>query len=490
MTTTVAPNRIHIKVGDKCEVLDLYPGCTHEDVRAILCSAADMVDADKDSLIKLTKPDGTIVPVSPFLPGNTDKEPYTLQVQYRSRGSPNGAGGGGGGAASPTKIGYLEAKLNDISKALEPLREMQSFREQIVSFQKRLESAEKQISMANLPETKVIPKAIKRISKIDPIFAHQPKYVFTDETVAYLKQPSFNNWQWEENEMTALMEHMFTELGLVDKFKMELPTLKRFLCVVKDNYNHNPFHNFRHCFCVTQMFYGMLHEADLVSKLEPIDLLVGLISCIIHDIDHPGFNNAYQVNAKTELAIIYNDQSPLENHHCAVGFTILRNNDCNIFKNLSDKDYEHVRKGIIRCVLSTDLTKHGEIMTKFKAVSENFNFADVEHKAQLLVMMVKCADISNEARPADVAEPWLDCLLEEYFAQSDREKAEGLPVAPFMDRDKVTKPGAQVGFIQFVMIPLFENLARVLPQLEGNVLPQIRKSLAYYQDLQQKMTGK
>jgi high affinity cGMP-specific 3',5'-cyclic phosphodiesterase 9 len=104
---------------------------------------------------------------------------------------------------------------------------------------------------------------------------------------------------------------------------------------------------------------------------------------IIHDIDHPGFNNAYQINAKTELALIYNDQSPLENHHCAVGFTVLRNPDCNIFKNLTEKEYETVRKGMIRCVLSTDLTKHGEIMGKFKAVAENFNYADPEHRAQV-----------------------------------------------------------------------------------------------------------
>ena len=45
--------------------------------------------------------------------------------------------------------------------------------------------------------------------------------------------------------------------------------------------------------------------------------------------------------------------------------------------------------------------------------------------------------------------------------QSDREKAEGLPVAPFMDRDKVSKPTAQIGFIKFVLIPLFELLNKV-----------------------------
>ena len=38
---------------------------------------------------------------------------------------------------------------------------------------------------------------------------------------------------------------------------------------------------------------------------------------------------------------------------------------------------------------------------------------------------------------------------------------EGLPVAPFMDRDKVTKPTAQIGFIKFVLIPMFETVARV-----------------------------
>ena len=61
----------------------------------------------------------------------------------------------------------------------------------------------------------------------------------------------------------------------------------------------------------------------------------------------------------------------------------------------------------------------------------------------------------------EVSEPWVDCLLEEYFMQSDREKSEGLPVAPFMDREKVTKPTAQIGFIKFVLLPMYQQLAQV-----------------------------
>ena len=34
-----------------------------------------------------------------------------------------------------------------------------------------------------------------------------------------------------------------------------------------------------------------------------------------------------------------------------------------------------------------------------------------------------------------------------------------------MDREKVTKPTAQIGFIKFVLIPMFETFAKVM----GNV---------------------
>lgn len=36
---------------------------------------------------------------------------------------------------------------------------------------------------------------------------------------------------------------------------------------------------------------------------------------------------------------------------------------------------------------------------------------------QLKMVLIKCCDISNEVRPMEVAEPWVDCLLEEYFMQ-------------------------------------------------------------------------
>jgi len=56
--------------------------------------------------------------------------------------------------------------------------------------------------------------------------------------------------------------------------------------------------------------------------------------------------------------------------------------------------------------------------------------------------------------------------VQEFFQQSDTEKLEGLPVTPFMDRDKITKPSSQCSFIGLVLLPLFEALAALFTELE------------------------
>lgn len=77
----------------------------------------------------------------------------------------------------------------------------------------------------------------------------------------------------------------------------------------------------------------------------------------------------------------------------------------------------------------------------------------------------------------DVAEPWLDRLLQEFFKQSDAEKLEGLPVTPFMDREKITKPSSQCSFIGFVLLPLFEALGDLFPELQVRYRGSCKKTV-------------
>lgn len=44
----------------------------------------------------------------------------------------------------------------------------------------------------------------------------------SEETLDHLRQPTFDNWQWEDAEMMFLVQQMFMDLGLVDTFHIEV----------------------------------------------------------------------------------------------------------------------------------------------------------------------------------------------------------------------------------------------------------------------------
>lgn len=51
---------------------------------------------------------------------------------------------------------------------------------------------------------------------------------------------------------------------------------------------------------------------------------------------------------------MYNDSSVLENHHLAVGFKLLQEDNCDIFQNLSKKQRQSLRKIVIDMVRHFD----------------------------------------------------------------------------------------------------------------------------------------
>lgn len=52
----------------------------------------------------------------------------------------------------------------------------------------------------------------------------------------------------------------------------------------------------------------------------------------------------------SELALMYNDESVLENHHLAVGFKLLQGENCDIFQNLTKKQRQSLRRMVIDMV--------------------------------------------------------------------------------------------------------------------------------------------
>jgi len=68
--------------------------------------------------------------------------------------------------------------------------------------------------------------------------------------------------------------------------------------------------------------YYYVNSCDyrILGQMTDLEVAVTTISCLVHDTDHPGYNNPYMVATRDRLALRYNDRSVLENHHIAIAF--------------------------------------------------------------------------------------------------------------------------------------------------------------------------
>nr|KAF6478290.1 phosphodiesterase 9A [Molossus molossus] len=490
-SSSYRPKAIYLDIDGRIQKVIFSKYCNSSDIMDLFCIATGL---PRNTTISLLTTDDAMVSIDPTMPTNSERTPYKVrpvaikQVSEKEELIQSVLTQVAEQFSRAFKINELKAEVANHLAALEKRVELEGLK--VVEIEKcksDIKKMREELAARSNRTSCPCKYSFLDNKKLTP---HRdvptyPKYLLSPETIEALRKPTFDVWLWEPNEMLSCLEHMYHDLGLVRDFSINPITLKRWLLCVHDNYRANPFHNFRHCFCVAQMMYSVIWLCRLQEKFTQMDILTLMTAAICHDLDHPGYNNTYQINARTELAVRYNDISPLENHHCAVAFQILAQPECNIFSNLQPDGFKQIRQGMITLILATDMARHAEIMDSFKEKMENFDYSNEEHTTLLKMILIKCCDISNEVRPMEVAEPWVDCLLEEYFMQSDREKSEGLPVAPFMDRDKVTKATAQIGFIKFVLIPMFETVTKLFPVVEESMLQPLWESRDRYEELKQ-----
>ena len=94
------------------------------------------------------------------------------------------------------------------------------------------------------------------------------------------------------------------------------------------------------------------------------------MAAAVHDVDHPGRNNQFLVNTSHELAIMYNDESVLENHHLAVAFKLLKEESCNFLSKVEPAQLKALRRMMIDNVLATDMSKHLKHLGELKTMVE------------------------------------------------------------------------------------------------------------------------
>ncbi|EPY84406.1 cAMP-specific 3,5-cyclic phosphodiesterase 4D-like protein [Camelus ferus] len=249
--------------------------------------------------------------------------------------------------------------------------------------------------------------------------------------------------------LTVIMHTIFQERDLLKTFKIPVDTLITYLMTLEDHYHADvAYHNNIHAADVVQSTHVLLSTPALEAVFTDLEILAAIFASAIHDVDHPGVSNQFLINTNSELALMYNDSSVLENHHLAVGFKLLQEENCDIFQNLTKKQRQSLRKMVIDIVLQN---------------------------------MVHCADLSNPTKPLQLYRQWTDRIMEEFFRQGDRERERGMEISPMCDKHNASVEKSQVGFIDYIVHPLWETWADLVHPDAQDILDTLEDNREWYQ---------
>jgi len=293
-----------------------------------------------------------------------------------------------------------------------------------------------------------------------------------------LQQKYFVNLGWDfdpitfakdvnDHPLVLLTWHIIKKNEFHQEFKVSASKLINFLYQIESAYNDNPYHNKYHAADVVNNVYWFLTQCSSLKKhITSFDIFMTVMAAAFHDVDHDAKTNAFHARIKSNLALRYNDNSILENHHVSYAFKLVVSNK-DLYDWIGDLNddslIETARKYMIRLILGTDMIqhkKHGQHLENLKAKMKDTLSED--DKLDLLSIILHACDIANAAKPRNLCMEWARRCVGEFRLQGDEEKQRfGKESQPLFSRATPLEQ-SQPGWINYVMKPYYKPLNDLL----------------------------
>ncbi|XP_019727503.1 calcium/calmodulin-dependent 3',5'-cyclic nucleotide phosphodiesterase 1A [Hippocampus comes] len=278
-----------------------------------------------------------------------------------------------------------------------------------------------------------------------------------------------------EHALKFLVYELLTRYDLINRFRIPVPALVQFVEALENGYSKhkNPYHNLVHAADVTQTAHFLMLHTGTMHWLSELEILAMVFAAAIHDFEHTGTTNNFHIHTRSEVAILYNDRSVLENHHVSAAYRLMAEEDTNILVNLNKDDWRELRALVIEMVMSTDMSCHFQQIKTMRNTLAQSHSVD---KVKVLSLMLHAADISHPAKTWPLHYRWTHSLMEEFFRQGDKEVELGLPFSPLCDRQATMIAQSQIGFIDFIVEPTFSVLVDTTEKVMGPLIDEERKA--------------
>ncbi|XP_029968009.1 calcium/calmodulin-dependent 3',5'-cyclic nucleotide phosphodiesterase 1A [Salarias fasciatus] len=278
-----------------------------------------------------------------------------------------------------------------------------------------------------------------------------------------------------DHALKFLVYDLLTRYDLINRFRIPVQALVQFVEALENGYSkhRNPYHNLTHAADVTQTAHFLMLHTGLMHWLSELEILAMVFAAAIHDFEHTGTTNNFHIHTRSEVAILYNDRSVLENHHVSAAYKLMAEDDMNILVNLNKDDWRELRTLVIEMVMSTDMSCHFQ---QIKTMRNTLTQTHSIDKVKVLSLMLHAADISHPAKAWPLHYRWTHSLMEEFFRQGDKEVELGLPFSPLCDRKATMIAQSQIGFIDFIVEPTFSVLIDTTEKVIGPLIEEDRKA--------------
>lgn len=323
---------------------------------------------------------------------------------------------------------------------------------------------------------------------------------------------TFDVLEFEDSALIEVFIKMLEYYNLLEKFGLDKQMLRRYCEKVRDLHHKDcyyqqieieneakkvvaeenqpeilcEYHNFYHAVSCALSSFLFLTLGGADKCLYPLDIFCIIMGGLIHDLDHPGTNNDFEIKRSTSLAKLYDNDAVLERHAINMGLNLCDENpELDWLSSFEDKDREYVKQFIAESVLSTDPARHGAMLKEALAFVEKgpqsyqsssstselayFNREDPQHRQFIGGLLLHAGDIFNPLHcNFQVASDWAIRVTIEFTRQVNKEKELQLPVTTFMDgldsQVKIAK--MQIGFFSWMVKPLFNTIGKLFPDLK------------------------
>ncbi|KAM6946031.1 dual specificity calcium/calmodulin-dependent 3',5'-cyclic nucleotide phosphodiesterase 1A [Aplochiton taeniatus] len=278
-----------------------------------------------------------------------------------------------------------------------------------------------------------------------------------------------------EHALKFLVYELLTRYDLISRFRIPVQALVLFVEALEAGYSkhRNPYHNLIHAADVTQTTHCLMVHTGAMHWLSELEILAMVFAAAIHDFEHTGTTNNFHIQTRSDVAILYNDRSVLENQHVSAAYRLMQEEDMNILINLNREDWRELRALVIEMVMSTDMSCHFQQIKSMRNVLQQSHGVD---KAKCLSLLLHAADISHPAKTWALHLRWTHSLMEEFFRQGDKEAELGLPFSPLCDRKATMIAQSQIGFIDFIVEPTFSVLLDSMEKVVGPLREEASQS--------------